>query len=227
MWADSSSHWIDLNIPKIWKNKCRENHGDECELPLKLYNLPNITPTWLVDVDSLALIPGRPDICYVALSYRWGRTAGLQSRKSSVLEFQKPYALSVLMSQIPETIRNAIEVVKLLGERYLWVDTLCISQDDKETKSREIDSMAAIYANAILTIVAAEGGNSDYGLRGLKEISQQRDIDMDTLVVDFGEEYKLINVDVGDGRGKWASSPYFTRGWVFQEYHFSKRRLIF
>lgn len=131
------------------------------------------------------------------------------------------------MSQIPETIRNAIEVVKLLGERYLWVDTLCISQDDKETKSREIDSMAAIYANAILTIVAAEGGNSDYGLRGLKEISQQRDIDMDTLVVDFGEEYKLINVDVGDGRGKWASSPYFTRGWVFQEYHFSKRRLIF
>lgn len=143
------------------------------------------------------------------------------------MELQKPDALSSLMSQIPKTIRDAIGLVKLLGERYLWVDTLCISQDDSQIKSREIDSMAATYANAMLTIVAADGENSGHGLRGLHGISEQRDIDLEKLVVDFGDKHKLINLDLGNGSCAWASSPYFTRGWVFQEYHFSKRRLIF
>ncbi|TID24208.1 HET-domain-containing protein [Venturia nashicola] len=57
----------------------------------------------------------------------------------------------------------------------MWVDTLCISQYDSLTKSREIGLMGAIYANAIVTIVAADGDDTNYGLRGFKGLSDQRD----------------------------------------------------
>jgi hypothetical protein len=71
--------------------------------------------------------------------------------------------------------------------------------------------MAAIYANSTLTIIAAEGENAAYGLLGLEGISKPR-----ILVI--------------QPRFPWyhmAQTPYFKRGWTFQEYLFSKRRLIF
>ncbi|KAE9982747.1 hypothetical protein BLS_005489 [Venturia inaequalis] len=220
-------NWIDSGLPKLWKEECLKHHGDECERPLKRYTIPNTTPTWLVDVYELRLVSGRPELPYVALSYRWGQTAGLRLQNASIVDFQKSFTLPHLDNRIPHTIRNAMDVVKLLGERYLWVDTLCISQDDTLTKSREIDLMGAYYANAIVTIVAADGEDADYGLRGFEGLSQKRDLDLDALAVDFGKEYKLVNTDIGYGEGKWACSPYFKRAWVFQEYNFSKRRLVF
>ncbi|RDI84844.1 hypothetical protein Vi05172_g5245 [Venturia inaequalis] len=206
--------WIDSGLPKLWKEKCLKYHGDECERPLKKYSLPNTTPTWLVDVYELRLVSGRPELPYVALSYRWGQMAGLQLQNASIVDFQKSFALSLLDNQIPHTVRNAIDVVKLLGERYMWVDTLCISQDDSLTKLRAIDSMGAYYANAIVTIVAADG-DANYGLRGLKGLSHKRDLNLDPLVVDFGKEYKLVNTDIGYDEGEWACSPYFKRAWTF------------
>ncbi|QDS73896.1 hypothetical protein FKW77_007203 [Venturia effusa] len=207
-------HWIDSTLPKLWKDTCQTHHNDRCENPMKLYTLTTILPTWLVDVHSLCITPGRSGVSYVALSYRWGQTGGLQLRKDCVLDLQKPFALSSLLDRIPETITNAIDVVRLLGERYLWVDSLCISQDDYMSKSREIDQMGAIYANASVTIVAADGEDADHGLRGLRTVSQQRNLDIESLVVEFGETEKLICTDLGFGTSQGVRSPYFTRGWV-------------
>jgi hypothetical protein len=77
------------------------------------------------------------------------------------------------MERIPITILNAIHFVRFLGERYLWVDSLCIVQDDDEDrKPEQLNSMAAIYANGSLNIVAADGSNAAYGLRGVRELSK-------------------------------------------------------
>lgn len=53
-----------------------------------------------------------------------------------------------MADQLPMTIRNAVDVVRLIGERYLWVDTLCIVQDDAETLQVELNSMARIYTTS-------------------------------------------------------------------------------
>jgi hypothetical protein len=69
-------------------------------------------------------------------------------------------------STIPRTILDAMRLVESLGERYLWVDLLCIIQDDEVFKHEEVNDMDSIYANACGTIVAAQGKNSNFGLRG-------------------------------------------------------------
>jgi Heterokaryon incompatibility protein (HET) len=79
-----------------------------------------------------------------------------------------------VLAKPPNTVKDAIDLVESLGERYLWVDSLCIVQDDDEWKCSQINNMASIYANSHLTIIAADGDSSDYGLRGLRGISGPR-----------------------------------------------------
>lgn len=59
-----------------------------------------------------------------------------------------------------------------IGERFLWADTLCIPQDDTKVRQRMISKMTAVYANAGMTIIAADGDHADHGLRGVPGQSQ-------------------------------------------------------
>ena len=46
-----------------------------------------------------------------------------------------------------------MDLVSALGERHLWVDTLCIVQDNEETKHDLISKIDAIYARAVAMIM--------------------------------------------------------------------------
>jgi Heterokaryon incompatibility protein (HET) len=69
-----------------------------------------------------------------------------------------------------------MDVVGLLGERYLWVDCLCIVQDDQESLYNQVNNMASIFGDACVTIIAAQGTSAHCGLRGLPNISAGRDL---------------------------------------------------
>jgi len=60
-----------------------------------------------------------------------------------------------------------MDLARLLGETYLWVDSLCIVQDDENLKQDQLQQMAAIYAKASITIMAANGMDADYCLPGI------------------------------------------------------------
>ena len=60
-----------------------------------------------------------------------------------------------------------MKLTDLLGERYLWVDSLCIVQDDKKDKAVQIAAMDLIYSSAVLTVAAASGISADTGLHGM------------------------------------------------------------
>lgn len=98
----------------------------------------------------------RPD--YIALSYCWGdpaRHKQLRTHKDNIEQHRREIDVSVL----PRTIHDAITICRRLRVRYLWVDALCIIQDDDNDRTAEIAEMGAIYAAAYLTIAAsaAEG----------------------------------------------------------------------
>jgi hypothetical protein len=73
--------------------------------------------------------------------------------------------------EIPQTIRDAIEVTIFLKERYLWVDALCIAQDDTAGKLDQIGHMDEIYGNSVLTIVNATG-DAQSGIAGVRPDSR-------------------------------------------------------
>ena len=88
---------------------------------------------------------------YIALSYCWGGKQSFTATKRTVQDFTD----GIPISKLPKTIRDAIVVTQELGLRFIWIDALCIIQDDSEDVAREINNMAQVYRKAHLTLSAA------------------------------------------------------------------------
>ncbi|RSL53857.1 hypothetical protein CEP53_007617 [Fusarium sp. AF-6] len=178
----NNSSWIDSAIIRQWKDKCCTTHDSKCGQTLASGRLPASHAVWLVDTHKYCLVPVQPGHQYVALSYIWGTKKMLMAQRDNLTELQREHALSTgpLSHQVARTIRDSIELVKFLGERYLWVDALCIVQDDRASKHHQITNMSSIYAAAKLTIISAQAANAWEGLRGLENISQPRSLHVRT-----------------------------------------------
>jgi hypothetical protein len=66
--------------------------------------------------------------------------------------------------------------VSSLGERYLWVDVLCIIQDDEKSKALFISQMDIVYHHALLTIVAMSGQDANSRLPGLRPFTRPQQL---------------------------------------------------
>lgn len=105
---------------------------------------------------------------YAALSHCWGRTHHLSTSKSSLKERLTNIEFTIL----PKTFQDAVTVTSRIGLKYLWIDSLCIIQDDQEDWERESALIGQIYHNAYLTIAAAASLNGNGGCfhsRNLRE----------------------------------------------------------
>jgi hypothetical protein len=206
---------IDLDQIKRWRSHCTNTHGDHCNNRYSNLLSRQLDTINLVDVCTAALVTLPSSTPFVALSYVWGNTPVFRALTSNIQLLRQPGYLSSSNTEItlPDTIRDAIHLVKELGERYLWVDCLCIVQDAEEWEiSIMLKAMANIYASAEFTIVGAGGSAATHGLRGIGGPSQKRT-----------EEDFLDSSRRGfPWRSNWAS-----RGWTFQESLFSRRLLVF
>ncbi|KAH8196159.1 hypothetical protein TruAng_009665 [Truncatella angustata] len=169
--------WINPGLLSQWKSDCDSLHQGLCK-SFSHGPFLSIRPIWLVDVARRCLVVAPGGCSYVALSYVWGATQSLETTTANLRSLQQVGSLVVKHATTPiaKTIRDALGVVELLGERYLWVDSLCIVQDDEKTKHTEMTKMAAIYANASVTILAIQGKNADSGLRGFRGFSEPRNV---------------------------------------------------
>ncbi|MCV5073228.1 HET domain-containing protein, partial [Escherichia coli] len=112
----------------------------------------------LIDTTSNSLVQFHQhrlrDIPYVTLSYVWGTTQQAMLKRENLLRLQLPGSLQ---GATPQTITDAMMFTSYMGYRYLWVDTLCIIQNDDADKMSQLQIMGDIYKNANFTIVAAAG----------------------------------------------------------------------
>ncbi|GLA59684.1 hypothetical protein AtubIFM54640_010997 [Aspergillus tubingensis] len=162
-----------------------------------------------------------PPACrYATLSYVWGGTADnyALATTSNIRALEEEGYL--FKQPLPATIRDSIRACIELKIRYLWIDRLCIVQDDTAAvKNSQINAMGDIYSHSYLTLVDLEGANMDHGLPG---VSQARAVRMTYKIPGMSlriidEEYpKLVK------KSKWNS-----RGWIFQEAMLSPRMLMF
>ncbi|KAF2971281.1 hypothetical protein GQX73_g2271 [Xylaria multiplex] len=223
-------HWIDVGLVKSWIERCATLHGNTCAEPFRIVR---VSPDWLIDTLDACVVPGRGITDYVAMSYRWGASKGFQIGAEFEV-IRKPGALfeKNVTDKIPLSISHTIQLVRSLGERYLWIDALCIDQSDKVHFGRQIEMMGAIYASAKLTVVATDG-DANTGIKGLRGVSQSRDLE--SVVLPLFENSTIIRTETirnydnktnNDGYIK-GTPEYFQRGWTHQEFHLSKRRLMF
>jgi len=150
-----------LDVIKSWIKTCTENHGSPCLTPKPE---ASAWPTWLIDTVNACIVEGEIADRYLTLSYVWGGVQTLHLSSSNIDHLRQQGSLVEMKSTLSRTIRKALEVTRLLEERYIFVDQLCIVQDDQQHKKVEIENVAQIYANCFLTLVAATGSSADYGL---------------------------------------------------------------
>ncbi|KAH8672861.1 heterokaryon incompatibility protein-domain-containing protein, partial [Tricladium varicosporioides] len=121
-------------------------------------------PITLIDTINNCLVARSSNSEYAAISYVWGTTKTFKSTKKNSKFLHTPGAFTSCWNDLPLTISDAILVCISLGIPYLWVDAICIVQDDENDKHSQILNMHKIYANATLTIIALSGKHANAGL---------------------------------------------------------------
>jgi hypothetical protein len=202
-----------------WLSECESGHGARCERG----ELNNTEGLRLLDVDTMRLMrfPKGSMVRYVALSYVWGTQEFECLRKENLDEALRTGFIAD--SYFHPAVQDAIQVVRGMRERYLWVDSLCIVQDCAADKSAQIELMASVYGNALLTLVAAGNDSSNLGLPGVNTHGLRNE----NRVFVQGKVC-LVEARESDHFGHWETDNLWsTRAWTFQEYLLSSRRLIF
>lgn len=201
---------VDFELLKNWLRCCQEWHGDSCDKPIFEIKEVKMPPYFkVIDVYKQCIVDVPPHSRYLALSYVWGSVKPLSAIRSNILDLQQPGSLIAHSNNIPTTIKDAIDLVTRLGERYLWVDSLCIVQDDDpDTKQAMISVMDIIYGNALMTIIAASGDNANAGLPGVSYGSRNRSQAIESIKPGMKLTYARNLADL------LQSSTYQSRAWT-------------
>jgi hypothetical protein len=173
--ARESGYHIPVNQSKIdlrqiheWIRTCDEEHGETCRAVYDSKTLPLPSSMLLIDVNNNCLVELYEKVSYLCLSYVWGPDhTPFQTIKSNIQQLKESGKLKEFENRLPYTVRDAIALTRELHFQYLWIDRLCITQDDSTHRDEQIEHMGAIYNNASLTICATDGENAEYCLRGI------------------------------------------------------------
>lgn len=117
---------------------------------------------------------------------------------------------------VPDTIKDAMDMCRRIGIPYLWVDAICLDQDNI-TKTI-LDSMGRIYQGAYVTLVAAAGSDSWAGLSGL---GRPRSNAEGRITEDVG--HVSLGLYPGPASHIMQENKWNTRAWTYQEMFLSKR----
>ncbi|TGZ81115.1 HET-domain-containing protein, partial [Ascodesmis nigricans] len=201
---------------------------------------------WIVDT-SITAVDGvhgsishnHPYHQYAALSYVWGDPTTNNSQAtacSTTTNITDRMTEGLETRLLPATVRDAVKVTQELGVRWLWIDALCILQDSKDDKIRELPKMRAIYRGAIFTIMAASANGSSEGFLGDREPGNDKYDPEIPFLVPYHNNNNEIHNKLKTGTiflsPVWkqydeSQEPINSRAWCLQERILSPRALIY
>ncbi|EGO57053.1 hypothetical protein NEUTE1DRAFT_102293 [Neurospora tetrasperma FGSC 2508] len=245
--ADKNS---DLILIQDWITNCQLNHTS-CNNVTK-----DFLPTRLLDVeafnngrspkleDNIKLVrsasdqiqKGRSAPRYITLSHCWGppeKHLFTTTRASLSVRMER-----ISFAELPRTFQDAVVLTRKLGQRYLWIDSLCIIQDEENEWAREASTMADVYTQSYCTLAALSSKDSTAGLRKKTQTDQSMLID---ISANDGQN-EPFNVRLVSSPDAWNSeydglfslrrasesgSPLQYRAWALQEKELSTRVIHF
>lgn len=199
---------------KEWLDTCNREHDHHCNAGSTAHKEePTWRPTRLIDVVDKILVRTQPSDRYIALSYVNGtRGKGDVLEKDKIEEWEDD---GVPEEELPQTMIDAIWLAKKIGIRYMWIDQLCIAQDDPSEIESHARHMAFVFSNAYLTIIAAHGDV----WTGLLPLSPKRSQPPNAS--------KTPRPGSKDHDELVLESRWMMRGWTMQEHLYSRRCVFF
>lgn len=155
---------------------------------------------------------------YVALSHCWG---GEVPSKTISKNIKSRQTQGFETDSLPKSFQDAVTLTRELGFRYLWIDALCIIQDNNDDWAKESALMTQVYHNAILMISASASPSSSSGiLKRMNYFQSSR----------FGSEKNYFWQSPSTIQSLEAidkDEPLGRRAWTYQEKVMAKRILYF
>ncbi|PMD33633.1 HET-domain-containing protein [Hyaloscypha variabilis F] len=159
---------------------------------------------------------------YVTLSHCWGEPKDPPYR-TTANNIAERLRTGIAADELPPTFKDAIDTARKLRIPFLWIDSLCIIQEDEDDWAIECTKMADVYVKSFLNISATSASSSQDGLSSSYELHPR--------IVQTGwangraGEYRLIDPDFW--RERVTDAEINTRGWVLQERVLAPRVLHF
>lgn len=169
------------------------------------------------------------EVQFLALSHCWGELQIITTTR----ENYQDHLSGVPFASLSQTFQDAVLLTLALGKHYIWIDSLCIIQNDPDDWACEAGNMGGVYENAILVIAASAARDGSIGIKRLESMvygcefmnGQEK---LGTVLIrrpfnhsDYSGNYDDV-VNLYNGR---LLNPVETRAWTFQE-QIHARRLI-
>lgn len=166
---------------------------------------------------------------YAALSYCWGTSEEAKHQLTTTCLNIKQRERGIRYEHLSPVLRDAVQIARILDIPFLWIDSLCILQDDISDWERQCPEMDNIYGHAEVTLVAASSNSC-------RESFLQPEVPRALLPVVSKWQPGLSALLQVEFSGCSDSSQYFsgmsdsrlaTRGWAVQERVLSTRMVVF
>lgn len=208
---------------KGWIEDCVCHHSDYCaihrartsRLPTRLLHIQNSGGTFHVNLclgSEIGL-----STSYATLSHVWGSGAPIKLLRKNVLEFKQGIPFVTLLP----TFADAIQLTDALGLSYLWIDSLCIIQDDLPDWEAESTAMCDVYRGSTINIAASASVDCKGGL-----FRQRNPLSVTPCVIRMsGYRYALTCENTATT--PVAREPLSGRAWAVQERFLAPRTVHF
>ncbi|EQB45372.1 hypothetical protein CGLO_15766 [Colletotrichum gloeosporioides Cg-14] len=222
--SDTAGSEECLLLLKHWIEKCQTSHTDcppsDHPLPTRVLDV-TAKPPKLVTTANLS----QRDEKYIALSHCWGPSQPLRTLKTNIGLHQD----GIDLSSMPQTFKDAIDVTRYLGMRYIWIDSLCIVQDDVLDWEYEAARMADVYGFAYLVLGASSASDGTKGFLGRRShIRGSVTVPCSASPRKFSKIHYRPVLD--HSKALFSANfdgPLSERGWAFQERALAKRFVSF
>ncbi|KAH7410686.1 heterokaryon incompatibility protein-domain-containing protein [Cadophora sp. MPI-SDFR-AT-0126] len=217
-----------LSVVSEWLRSCHEDHDDcpkgDTPLPTRVLEVGDIGSDWC----RLRISDGRVS-SYAALSHCWGGAVSARTTGENLKDRQS----SISFDELPKTFQDAVTVTRDLGLHYLWIDALCIVQDDQSDWEQESGKMTDVYQNAYVVIGADMSVDSN---GGFLDLLRERDRKSGAPVAFIADEGVTVHAraDIFHrnpcpffNNGRWVGQPLARRAWTLQEQILATRMIHF
>ena len=186
------------------------------------------------------------ELVYATLSHCWGPTLHVRTLRDNKDSFGR----ELPVDSFPQTYLDALMIVRALNVPYLWIDSLCIVQDDPSEWEEEAAKMKDIYSGSVLTIAASDSAEGfegcfwrRHGPRDVSDCQPGGDLARggssqrgrsprfftargSSACSGVMPDSELVRIQVGHVRDAHQLTVLNTRGWTLQE-HILPRRVVY